>query len=136
MKRLALLGLMLLALLAVAGCGGSSSSEEKDEEQSATPAEARDQLGQIRTLLASAVSTYKAGDHEAAEEQVGDVYLEHYEEVEGPLGERDHDLMEELEEEISTELRDKMKADAADSEIESLLEEINGNLDKAEEALR
>jgi hypothetical protein len=135
MRKTVLLGLMLFALLVVAGCGSSSSSKSEEEEHSATPAEARAEIGEIRTLLADAVATYKSGDHDAAEQAVGDVYLEHYEEVEGPLGDRNHDLMEELEEQISTDLRTHMKDDKPVAEIDALMGEINTNLDQAEQEL-
>ena len=107
MRRLSPVLLLVFAalLLAAAGCGGADESDE----ESATPAEAVEEIAEIKTMLASAVPR-SAGDADAAEETVGDAYLEHFEHVEGPLGERNHDLMEELEEAISTELRNAIKA--------------------------
>ena len=124
--------LATLALGATAGCGGSDESEE----DSATPAEAVAEIKEIKTLLATAIDQMRAGDADAAEETVGDAYLEHFESVEDPLGERDHDLMEELEEAISTDLRNDIKDGKAADEIETKVDEITADLDKAVEVLQ
>jgi hypothetical protein len=125
----AVLSLLLatLALGATAGCGGSDEAEE----DAATPAEAVAEIKEIKTLLATAVVQVRAGDADTAEETVGDAYLEHFEHVEAPLGDRDHDLMEELEEAISTDLRNDIKAGKSADEIETKVAEIDADLDKA-----
>lgn len=116
-----------------AGCGGSEGSNDGASGEST--AEALEQVQAIPALLDDAVATYKSGDHEAAAEAVGDVYLEHYEDVEGPLGDRNHDLMEELEEQISTELRQAMEGGRPEAEIDGLVAEIKTNLEQAEREL-
>jgi hypothetical protein len=124
--------LLLAALaLAVAGCGGNDEAEE----ESSTPAEAVAEIGEIKTMLATAVDQVRAGDADAAEETVGDAYLEHFEQVEGPLGERDHEFMEELEEAISTDLRNDIKDGKTADEIEDAVDEIESDLDRAVELL-
>ena len=130
----AVLSLLLatLALGAIAGCGGSDESEE----DLATPAEAVAEIGEIKTLLATAVDQVRAGDADAAEETVGDAYLEHFESVEGPLGERDHDLMEALEEAISTDLRNDIKDGKGADEIETTVNQIEADLERAVEVLQ
>jgi hypothetical protein len=128
--RLALV-LTLVAGVA-AGCGGSDSDSS---EENVTPAQAVIEVGRIRTLLDDAVVDYRAGRRDAAEETVGDAYLEHFEKVEGPLGERDDELMEELEEAISTDLRDDMKAGEPVAKIEAAVAEIKRELDEAVAAL-
>jgi hypothetical protein len=134
MRRLSPVLLLVAALLALAaaGCGGSDESDE----ESATPAEAVTEIGEIKTMLATAVDQVRSGDADAAEETVGDAYLEHFEKVEGPLGERDHDLMEELEEAISTDLRNEIKRGKAAREIESAVDEIEDDLERAVEVLQ
>jgi hypothetical protein len=121
-----------LALVVAAGCGGSDESEE----ESSSPAEAVVEIGEVKKLLGTAVDQVREGDAETAEETVGDAYLEHFEHVEGPLGEKDHDLMEELEEAISTDLRADIKAGKSADEIESTVDEIDADLDRAVELLR
>ena len=130
-RSTALLALLAALVLVVAGCGGS---DEPDEE-SATPTEAVGEIEEIKSLLATAVQQVRDGDSDAAEETVGDAYLEHFEHVEGPLGERDHDFMEELEEAISTDLRNEIKDGGTADEIEASVEEINVDLDRAVELL-
>jgi hypothetical protein len=124
--------LLATAVLGVAtGCGGSDEAEEPT-----TPAEAVAEIGEIKKLLATAVDQVRAGEAAAAEESVGDAYLEHFEHVEAPLGERDHDLMEELEEAISTDLRTDIKDGKPADEIAAAVEEIDTDLDRAVELLQ
>ena len=134
MRRLSSVLLLAVAalLLAVAGCGGS----DEGDEESATPAEAVAEIDEIKVLLARAVDEVHDGDAEAAEETVGDAYLEHFEHVEGPLGERDHELMEELEEAISTDLRNDIKDGKSAAEIDAVVVTINTDLDRAVELLQ
>jgi hypothetical protein len=134
MRRLSLVPLLFIAILALAaaGCGGDDDAEA----ESATPAEAVAEIGQIKTMLATAVDQVRAGDADAAEETVGDAYLEHLEKVEGPLGEEDHELMEELEEAISTDLREDIKGGNSAEEIEAAVDEIETDLDRAVELLQ
>ena len=124
--------LATLALGVTAGCGGSDEADEA----SATPAEAVAEIGKIKTLLATAVAQAHAGDFETAGDTVGDAYVDHFESVEAPLGERDQDLMEELEEAISTTLRNEIKDGKGADEIETTVDAINANLDKAVEILQ
>ena len=135
MPRLHGVLVLVVAALAIvaAGCGGSSDSEESE---SATPTEALAEIETIRTALDSAVAKVRAGDAEAAEATVGDAYLEHFEHVEDPLGERDHDLMEELEEAISTDLRNQIKAGEDAAAIQASVANIKSDLDRAVEVLQ
>jgi hypothetical protein len=135
MLRLSAVLPLLLATVALgvaAGCGGS----EESEEESTTPAEAVAEIGEIKKLLDTAADQVREGDTEAAEETVGNAYLEHFEHVEGPLGEKDHEFMEELEEAISTDLRADIKAGKTADEIESTVNEIDADLDRAVELLQ
>lgn len=135
MRRLFAVLPVLLATLVLgvaAGCGGSDEAEE----DSATPAEAVAEIDEIKTLLATAVDQVRDGDADAAEETVGDAYLEHFEHVEGPLGEKDHEFMEELEEAISTDLRADIKAGKSADEIDAKVDEIDADLDRAVELLQ
>jgi hypothetical protein len=135
MRRLSSMLLTLCAallLLVAAGCGGSDESDE----ESATPTEAVAEIEEIKTLLRTPVRQVREGDADAAEETVGDAYLEHFEHVETPLGDRDHDFMEELEEALSTDLRKDIESGKPADEIEAEVEEITADLDRAVELLR
>jgi hypothetical protein len=149
--------LLLLALagglLTLAGCGGDSESaqsedttvttsvgtgdetETEGEEEESTPEEALDEIEAIGPLLDDAVTQYESGDHDGAADAVGDIYLDHFEKVEGPLGNVNHDLMEDLEKAISTDLRQAMENDEPDEKIESMVADIKSDLDKAEQEL-
>jgi len=118
--------LLGLALLAV-GCGGSDENEE-----SVTPTQAIVEIGKVRRLLDSALARYRAGDEKNADELVGDAYLEHFEHVEGPLEDADEELMQDLEQTIATELREKIKAGASVNEVADLVEHAKDHLDEAE----
>ena len=134
MRRLSPVLILAFAalLFAVAGCGGSDESDE----ESTTPAEAVAEIDKIKTMLATAVGQVREGDGDAAEETVGDAYLEHFEHVEGPLGEQDHELMEELEEAISTDLRNDIKGGKSADEIQAEVDAITTELEQAVEVLQ
>lgn len=130
MHRLFLVLALTLAAAAVAGCGGS------DDSEGTTPAEAVTEISEIKAMLDEAVADYRSGRPAAAEQAVGDAYLEHFEDVEDPLGERDHELMEEIEEALATDLRNDMKAGEPAAEIEAAAQEIQRDLDRAVAALQ
>ena len=130
-------GLPVVALSAVlvAGCGGDSKQETEAEPPRA-PDKALVEIGKVRSGLDAALATYKSGDAKAADTQVGDTYLEHFELVEGPLEAKDAELNETLEDAIREELREKMQAKAPEGEVADLVKQIEADLDKAEAALR
>lgn len=118
--------------IAFAGCG----DDEKSAESTGTPAQAIAEIGETRAGIDAALATYAAGDATKADEQVGDAYLKHFEEVEGPLEEVDHELTEKLEDAIREELRGKIKAKAPAAEVNALADSIKADLDKAAAALK
>jgi DNA repair exonuclease SbcCD ATPase subunit len=128
----------VLALLALSlvSFGAACGSDEESSEEDTTAAAAAAEIDTIKSMLDDAVAKYKAGDVEAAEETVGDAYLEHFEEVEHPLEEVDEELMEDLEHTISTDIRTKMKDGAPASEIEQLIEQTKTDLDEAKSKLQ
>jgi DNA anti-recombination protein RmuC len=130
-KSLLTIALAAFALVP-AGCGGSAEAES---EGSVTPAEAVTEIGEIETLLDRAMDEYRSGDSEAAEETVGDAYLEHFEKVEHPLEEIDHEFMEKLEHTISTTIRERIKQGASVEEVEQLIGETKVELDHARDLL-
>lgn len=132
MKKSLLTTALVALALAAAGCGGSSEAEA---EEAVTPAEAVTEVGEIKTLLDQAVEEYRSGDATAAEETVGDAYLEHFEKVEHPLEEIDHEFMEELEHTISTTIRERIKQGAPPDAVAQLVDETKAELDRAQDLL-
>ena len=126
-----------LALAGLAlGCGSSSDDKASEEaEHGTTPQQAIVEIGKVRSGLAEALATYKAGDPSTAGEQVGDTYLKHFELVEGPLETADHELKEQLEDTIREQLRAQIRADAGAAKVGQLVEQIDAKLDEAEQAL-
>ena len=130
-----IIALLAAALaLPLAGCGGDADADA--EEGSATPAQAVAEIETIKRLLDRALAQYRRGQVKAADRTVGDAYLEHFEDVEDPLGERDHELMEELEHSISTELRDRMNDRAPAGDVATLVAATKHDLDEAATELR
>lgn len=135
MRRTALLALFTSSL-ALAACGGSDSSSSTTESETTSPSVARKEVGETRDALNAALASYKKGNKAAANEQVAEAYVSHFEEVEGPLETKDAELKESLEHAIADELRTSMKAGKPASEIEAQVKAIVADLDKAEAALQ
>lgn len=125
--------LAALALVA-AGCG-DDEEEATTEDAAATPQQAITEIGAVRQGLTQGLAAYRAGDAQRADKVIGDAYLEHFEIVEGPLEEVDPELNEELEELISTEIREQIEAGAPPNEVQALVQEAQTGLDQAEAAL-
>lgn len=125
--------LAALALVA-AGCG-DDDEETATEEAAATPQQAIAEIGAVRQGLTQGLAAYRAGDAERADTVIGDAYLEHFEIVEGPLEDADPELNEELEELISTEIREQIEAGAPAKEVQELVQEAQTGLDQAEAVL-
>jgi hypothetical protein len=133
MRSTALLAL-LTSSLALAACGGGD--DETTERENTSPTTAVKEVGETRDALKTALATYKDGDAAGAQEQVAEAYVSHFEEVEGPLEDKNEELNEDLEHAISGDLRDSMKAGKPVAAVERQVNEILAGLDKAEAALR
>jgi high-affinity iron transporter len=118
-----------------AGCGSSGGSTEA-KQVSASPQQAIAEIAAVRKGLDQALATYGSGDRAAADQQVGDTYLQHFEVVEGPLEKVDKGLKAQLEVGMREELRGLMKDGAPKARVGAKLAEIAAKLDKAEAALR
>lgn len=142
MRKTLLLLIVLLGLVAltVTACGSdddsSPSAATATEEGEITAEEAAAEIDEIKRMLDEGLAQYQDGDQEAADTTVGDAYLEHFEKVEHSLEERDHELMEELEHRISTEIRDEMKEGASADEVAALVEQTKTELDTAKAKLQ
>ena len=148
MRKTFLLLIVLLGLFAltVTACGSdddddsspaaATTTEEGEEEGEITAEEAAAEIDEIKRMLDEGLAQYQDGDQEAADTTVGDAYLEHFEKVEHSLEERDHELMEDLEHRISTEIRDEMKEGASADEVAALVEQTKADLDTAKAKLQ
>jgi hypothetical protein len=146
MRKTFLLLIVLLGLVAltVTACGSdddpspaaATATEDGEEEGEVTAEEAAAEIDEIKRMLDEGLAQYQDGDTEAADTTIGDAYLEHFEEVEHPLEEQDHELMEDLEHRISTEIRDEMKEGASADEVAALVEETKTDLDTAKTKLQ
>jgi Tfp pilus assembly protein PilF len=124
----------LIMALALAACGGDSN--ESEEHEAASPAVAKKEAAETREALTAALATYKSGDKQAAEDEVAEAYLQHFEQVEGALEAKDAELKEKLEDAINSELRTAMKEGKPASEVESQVNAIVADLQKAEAGLQ
>lgn len=126
------LSLAAVSALALAACG----DDEKSKAEETTPAVAIEEANKTSVGLTTALETYKSGDKAAAEEQVSETYLQHFELVEGPLGKVDHELTEDLEHRIREELVEKIKAGAPAAEVDAFVTQIKTDLLKAQSKLK
>ncbi len=132
--RLTVLPLAATAALALSACGSDDKKSEGHEES--TPAVAIEEARKTSTGLTAALATYKSGDRAAAEEQVSETYLQHFELVEGPLGKVDHELTEDLEHRIREELVAKIKAGEPAKDVEAFVKQIKTDLAAAQAKLK
>jgi hypothetical protein len=120
---------------ALAACGSDEKSSSEGSEE-VTPAVAVSEIAKVKAGLDQAVAQVKSGDSAAAEETVANTYVDHFELVEGPLEKVDHELNEELEEGIRTELAEEIKSGASAAVVSKHVDELKHELDTAAEKLR
>ena len=130
--RSAVLTAGLTASLALAACG----SDDKSSAAPASASEARTEAAATRASLQKALTQLKAGDRKAADDTVSEGYLQHFEDVEGPLDKVDHELNEKLEDGIKGDLREKIKSGAPVAKVEQLVASLDADLKTAESKLR
>lgn len=94
-----------------------------------------DILALVREMTQHAVDEYAEGKSEEAYELAADAYLEGFEHLEGPLLEKDRELVETLEGQFKA-LRDQIKAGAPLADVQSVAVSIGENMDKAEALLK
>jgi hypothetical protein len=132
--RPALTTIALGSAVALVACGEDKQAAAGD--QPAGGAKAIAEIGATRTALDHGLEAFKAGDKARAQELVSEGYVEHFEEVEGPLEKVDHDLKEKLEETIAMGIRDKIKQGAPIPEVEALVGRAKADLTTAEQKLK
>src|SRR5215210_6879323 len=133
--RTALTTLAAASGLALAACGSDDKSSGSTAEQS-TPTTDIAEIGRTKAGLDKAVAQLRGGDKKAAEETVSETYLQHFEKVEGPLGEVDPELNEKLEDAIKGDLRKEIRDGAPVAKVRKHVDQLKADLDTAEEKLR
>jgi hypothetical protein len=135
--RTILLSLAAAAALALPACGGDSNAEKGEAaEAGASPAVARVHASATSLAMVEALGSYRAGERQRAVDQVSEAYLQHFEQVEGALDRRDHQLKERLEEAIRDELRREMRRGAPAAKVTTLVRRIVRDLATAQAKLR
>jgi hypothetical protein len=112
-----------------------SSIYAQESEAATAESDSRDPItiiNEIRTLITQANNQYAAQDFVGAEASVQTAYLDHYEFLEGPLAALDPELMEATEILIRETLIGAIQDRAPLTEIQTLINNVNTNLDQAE----
>src|SRR5918995_5743007 len=104
---------------------GSDADERKPTEIITT----------IRSLLNQTIAEYQNKNFSGASALVEEAYLENYEFIEAPLAEQNETLMEETEVMLREQLRDLVKSDSVEADVQAILQKINSNLDLADQLL-
>jgi hypothetical protein len=120
--------LTMLFLLAYGfGLAHISIGQETDSEKR-HPA---DIITEIRSLLNQTLIEYQNENFTGASDLAEKAYLENYEFIEGPLAAQNETLMEETEVMLRGQLRDQVTGEDPDADVQTLVEQINSNLDQA-----
>jgi len=111
------------------GFGLNISSGQGSDADERKPAEI---ITSIRSLLNQTIVEYQNKNFSGASALVEEAYLENYEFIEAPLAEQNETLMEETEVMLREQLRDLVKNDSTETDVQMLVEKINSNLYQAD----
>jgi hypothetical protein len=114
------------------GLGLNLSNGQESDAEERNPGEI---ITEIRSLLNQTIIEYQNKNSSGASALVEEAYLENYEFIEAPLAEQNETLMEETEVMLREQLRDLVKSDSVEADIQALLQKINSNLDQADQLL-
>ncbi|RPI84236.1 MAG: hypothetical protein EHM34_03990 [Nitrosopumilales archaeon] len=111
------------------GLGLNISSGQGSGADERKPAEI---ITNIRSLLNQTIVEYQNKNFSGASALVEEAYLENYEFIEAPLAEQNETLMEETEVLLREQLRDLVKNDSTETDVQVLVEKINSSLYQAD----
>ena len=114
------------------GLGLNLSNGQESGAEERNPGEI---ITEIRSLLNQTIIEYQNKNSSGASALVEEAYLENYEFIEAPLAEQNETLMEETEVMLREQLRDLVKSDSVEADVQALLQKINSNLDQADQLL-
>jgi hypothetical protein len=106
-------------------------SQVKEQDEKETHRQPVQIIEDIQILLNKILDEYKAQNYTGAEELATITYLENYEYIEAPLGKKNKALMEETEIMLREDLRTAIDDKVPLEKVEQLINNINGNLDRA-----
>jgi hypothetical protein len=146
--RIAFAGLALGSALAVGACTSAGATSAPATAGAAAPSPAAsgaslpasvDLGAEVDATVAGldeALTKYRAGDSQGALDAVAETYEEHFERIEDPLGDVDHEFMENLEELIAVKTRALIQEGKPVSELEALVTEAKTLLAQAKVMLQ
>lgn len=114
------------------GLGLNLSNGQESDAIKRNPGEI---ITEIRSLLNQTIIEYQNKNSSGASALVEEAYLENYEFIEAPLTEQNETLMKETEVMLREQLRDLVKSDGVEADVQALLQKINSNLDQADKLL-
>jgi acyl-CoA hydrolase len=120
---------LTILLLFGYGLGFNVSNAQESDAEEREPVEI---ITEIRSLLNQTLVEYQNKNFSGTSALVEEAYLENYEFIEAPLAEQNETLMEETEVMLREQLRDLVKSDGVEADVQALLEKINSNLDQAD----
>jgi hypothetical protein len=120
---------MSLTTLLLFGLGLNVSNAQESDAEERKPV---DIITEIRSLLNQTITEYQNSNFSGSSALVEEAYLENYEFVEAPLAEQNETLMEETEIMLREQLRDLVKSEGVEADVQTLVEKINSNLDQAD----
>jgi hypothetical protein len=123
---------LTILLLFGYGFGLNVSNAQESEAEERKPVVI---ITEIRSLLNQTMTEVQNQNFSGASALAEEAYLENYEFIEAPLAEQNETIMEETEVMLREQLRDQVKGDDHDADVQRLVEQINSNLDQAEELL-
>ncbi|HEU5446968.1 MAG TPA: hypothetical protein VFU67_07490 [Nitrososphaeraceae archaeon] len=114
------------------GLGLNLSNGQESDAIKRNPGEI---ITEIRSLLNQTIIEYQNKNSSGASALIEEAYLENYEFIEAPLTEQNETLMKETEVMLREQLRDLVKSDGVEADVQALLQKINSNLDQADKLL-
>ena len=114
------------------GLGLNLSYGQESDARERNPGEI---INEIRSLLNQTIIENQNKNSSGASALVEEAYLENYEFIEAPLAEQNETLMEETEVMLREQLRDLVKSDSVEADVQTLTDKINSNLDQADKLL-
>lgn len=133
--RFAAVSLALGAALAIGACTGAASTPAPTTAASQAAVDVAAEIDATVAGLEEALTKYRAGDKQGALDAIAETYEKHFELVEGPLDEVDHDFMENLEELVAIKTRAVIQDGKPVAELEALVTEAKTLLAQAKEML-